>query len=81
MELSAVSADSHVNEPPDLFITRVTATLRDRAPHCVDLENGGQAWVIEDVPEPMPLGLRSRSPGSIPKPEQVASTRTRSSPG
>lgn len=57
MELSAVSADSHVNEPPDLFTTRLPAELRNRAPHCIDLDNGGQAWVIEDVPEPMPLGL------------------------
>jgi predicted TIM-barrel fold metal-dependent hydrolase len=57
MELSAVSADSHVNEPPDLFVTRVPARHRERAPHCIELDNGGQAWVIEDVPEPMPLGL------------------------
>ena len=57
MELSAVSADSHVNEPPDLFTTRLPSLLRDRAPHCVDLDNGGQAWVIEDVADPMPLGL------------------------
>ncbi|HVU73936.1 MAG TPA: amidohydrolase family protein [Mycobacteriales bacterium] len=57
MRLSAVSADSHVNEPPDLFVTRLPAHLRDRSPHCIDLPNGGQAWVIEDVPDPMPLGL------------------------
>lgn len=57
MELTAVSADSHVNEPPDLFTTRLPAALRDRAPHCIDMDNGGQAWVIEDVPDPMPLGL------------------------
>lgn len=57
MRLSAFSADSHVNEPPDLFTARLPARLADRAPHVVDLENGGQAWVIEGVPDPMPLGL------------------------
>jgi len=53
----AISSDSHVNEPPDLFVDRVPSALRDRAPHCVDQDNGGQAWVIEDVEEPLGLGL------------------------
>jgi len=57
VKLSAVSADSHVNEPPDLFEKRLAPSLRDRAPHCIDMDNGGQAWVIEDVEDPMPLGL------------------------
>jgi uncharacterized protein len=57
MKLSAVSSDSHVNEPPDMFEKRLPAHLRDRAPHCIDLDNGGQAWVFEDVDDPMPLGL------------------------
>lgn len=57
MELSAVSSDSHVNEPPDLFIPRMPKALRERAPRVIDTENGGQAWVIEDVKDPMALGL------------------------
>lgn len=57
MRLSAVSADSHVNEPPDLFERRLPARLRDRGPRCIDMDNGGQAWVFEDVADPMPLGL------------------------
>ncbi|MDO9487785.1 MAG: amidohydrolase family protein [Sphingomonadaceae bacterium] len=57
MKLSAFSADSHVNEPPDLFISRVSKSFGDRAPHVIDIENGGQAWRIEGVKEPMPLGL------------------------
>ena len=27
-----ISGDSHVNEPPDLWVDRVPAALRDRAP-------------------------------------------------
>ena len=27
-----ISADSHVNEPPEMFAERVPASLRDRAP-------------------------------------------------
>jgi uncharacterized protein len=57
MKLSAFSADSHVNEPPELFTGRITGELGSRAPRVIDIENGGQAWVIEGVKEPMPLGL------------------------
>ena len=27
-----ISADSHINEPPDLWTTRLPATFKDRAP-------------------------------------------------
>ena len=52
----AISADSHVNEPADMFVTRVPARLRDRAPKIIDLDNGGEAWRIEDVDNPVPFG-------------------------
>jgi predicted TIM-barrel fold metal-dependent hydrolase len=57
LRINALSADSHINEPPDLFVKRVPAHLRERAPHVINLDNGGEAWVFEDVPEPVPLGL------------------------
>lgn len=57
MRLSAVSADSHVNEPPELFTSRISKSFGNRVPHVIDIENGGQAWVIEGVKDPMPLGL------------------------
>ncbi|WP_165818367.1 amidohydrolase family protein [Frankia canadensis] len=46
-----------MNEPPDLFVDRLPRRLRERGPHVIDTDNGGQAWVIEGVPDPMPLGL------------------------
>jgi predicted TIM-barrel fold metal-dependent hydrolase len=52
----AISADSHVNEPAEMFRSRVPAHLKERAPRIIDLENGGEAWRIEDVPNPVPFG-------------------------
>ena len=51
----AISADSHVNEPPDMFRRYFPESLRDRAPHLVELDNGGQAWAMEDVALPIPF--------------------------
>jgi predicted TIM-barrel fold metal-dependent hydrolase len=50
-----ISADSHVNEPPDLWTSRVPAGLRDRAPR-VESFPEGDAWVIEGVDEPVNFG-------------------------
>ena len=41
-----VSADDHIQEPPDTFVTRVPAKLRDRAPR-VERGADGDAWVID----------------------------------
>src|SRR5690349_16878963 len=52
----AISADSHVNEPATMFIDRVPVRLRDRAPKIIELDNGGEAWSIEGVDNPVPFG-------------------------
>ena len=44
-----VDSDSHINEPPDLWSTRVPAAMRDRAPRIERFEQG-DAWVIEGYP-------------------------------
>jgi predicted TIM-barrel fold metal-dependent hydrolase len=51
-----ISADSHVNEPPDLWLDRVPARLRDRAPRMEHFEEG-DGWVVDGVPAPLPFGL------------------------
>ena len=38
-----ISADSHVNEPPDLWTKRVSESLRDRAPR-IERFDEGDAW-------------------------------------
>jgi predicted TIM-barrel fold metal-dependent hydrolase len=53
-----ISADSHVNEPPDLWTSRMPARLAERAPHVVSLEQG-DAWIFEGAPGPMPFGLNA----------------------
>src|SRR5207245_8241935 len=53
-----ISADSHVNEPPDLWSTRVPAAMRDRAPRIERFEQG-DAWVIEGVADPITFGMNA----------------------
>ena len=53
-----ISADSHINEPADLWTSRVAAKWRDRVPR-VERFDEGDAWVIEGMPGPMPIGLNA----------------------
>ena len=53
-----ISADSHVNEPPDLWAERVPAALRDRAPR-VERFDEGDAWVLEGVDDPITFGMNA----------------------
>lgn len=48
MKYRVISADSHVNEPEDLWQKRLPAKLRGRGYRLVDCANGGQGWVDED---------------------------------
>jgi predicted TIM-barrel fold metal-dependent hydrolase len=51
---SLISADSHVNEPRDLWTERLAARYQERAPHVASFERG-DGWIFEDVPNPLPL--------------------------
>jgi predicted TIM-barrel fold metal-dependent hydrolase len=53
-----ISGDSHVNEPPDLWIDRVPAAMRDRAPRIERFEEG-DAWVLEGVDDPINFGMNA----------------------
>lgn len=53
-----ISADTHVNEPPDLWTERVPRALRDRAPRIERFEQG-DAWVIEGVSDPITFGMNA----------------------
>jgi predicted TIM-barrel fold metal-dependent hydrolase len=57
-EYRLVSGDSHVNEPGDLWTSRVPASFRDRAPRIVAFE-AGDAWVIEGVADPINFGMNA----------------------
>jgi uncharacterized protein len=50
-----ISADSHVNEPPDLWLDRLPFRFRDRAPRIERFELG-DAWVMEGARDPINFG-------------------------
>jgi len=52
-----VDADAHVQEPPDLWLDRVPARWRDRAPRVERADDGGDQWVFDDGAAVRPVGL------------------------
>jgi predicted TIM-barrel fold metal-dependent hydrolase len=58
MSYNLISADSHINEHPDLWQMYLPERLKERGPRTVDSSNGGQGWVLEGQPEdPLESGL------------------------
>jgi predicted TIM-barrel fold metal-dependent hydrolase len=57
-----ISADSHVNEAPDLWEARLPARLRERGPRLVRGDDGQDRWVAEGVP-PTPLMWATNAAG------------------
>ncbi len=56
LPLRLISADSHVNEPPEMFAERLPPALRARAPH-VAVVDGLEHLVVEGLrPRKMPTG-------------------------
>ena len=55
------SADSHVSEPPDLWVERIDRRFRDRAPHIETREEDGRLrefFIFGDFPpHPVAVGL------------------------
>ena len=57
MKYKAISADGHVNEPPDLWTSRLPAKFKDRGPHVIETPNThGDAWIMEGQTRPSPMG-------------------------
>src|SRR5579864_4066258 len=53
-----ISADSHVNEPPDLWVSRVDKKYRERAPRlAVDLPGKEGAYFLYEGYAPHPIGI------------------------
>jgi predicted TIM-barrel fold metal-dependent hydrolase len=51
-----LDGDAHVNEPPDLWQSRVPSRLRDRAPKVLRTDDG-DVWSFDDGKRLRPLGL------------------------
>ena len=67
-----IDADTHINEPPDLWTKRVPAKFKDRAPHMQRFEQG-DAWVLEGVKDPINFG--SNASAGIPLADRSAWVR------
>jgi len=53
-----ISSDSHIIEPPDLWLDRIDKGFRDRAPHVVR-EESGDWWVIDGKRSMSFLGVQT----------------------
>ncbi len=45
-----ISADGHLEIPPDPWMRHVPSAYRDLAPRLVKLPEGGEAWIVEGLP-------------------------------
>jgi predicted TIM-barrel fold metal-dependent hydrolase len=45
-----ISADGHLETPPDPWLKHVPSAYRDLAPRLVKLPEGGEAWIVEGLP-------------------------------
>ena len=58
MKYDLISADSHINEHPDLWQTHLPEKFKSRGPRTVDTSNGGQGFTLEGQSEdPFQNGL------------------------
>ncbi|HBA43092.1 MAG TPA: amidohydrolase, partial [Alphaproteobacteria bacterium] len=53
----AISADSHVTEPPNCYIDYIDPKFRDTAPRIERTESGEDVYVIKDMKKGVPLAL------------------------
>lgn len=59
MIYKVVSADNHILEPRELFVTRLPKQFRDRAPRVVRGMDGGDGWTWDGSPPKRTLGLEA----------------------
>ena len=45
-----ISADGHVETPPDPWVRYVPEKWKDRAPRLIELPDGGEGWIVEGQP-------------------------------
>ncbi len=68
MQYRIIDADSHVNATPDLYVSRVPAKYKERAPRVVQMQ-GYDAWVIDNG-KPSPITILAAAAGR--RPEELA---------
>lgn len=60
MQYNAISADGHVNEPPELWEQNLPKKFRERGPRVIETPNTkGHAWTMEGQKRPSVMGFSS----------------------
>jgi predicted TIM-barrel fold metal-dependent hydrolase len=60
LQYKSISADGHVNEPPELWVKNLPAKFRDRGPRIIEtVKTKGHAWIMEGQSRPSPMGFSS----------------------
>ena len=57
MSNAPISADSHIVEPPDCYVDHIDPKWRDVAPRVEKNAKGVDAYVIDGIANPIPIGL------------------------
>jgi len=65
MEYKVISADNHILEPRDLFVTRMPKEFRDRAPRVTRGPDGGDGWSFSDAPPARTFGIEATAGRSV----------------
>ena len=76
MAKKAISADSHITEPPNCYIDYIDPKYRDVAPHIVDDAKRGEIYVIDGIDIAIPLSLVAAA-GKEPSEIRVKGARFR----
>jgi predicted TIM-barrel fold metal-dependent hydrolase len=59
MHYNVISADKHLLEPRELFVTRMPEEFRDRAPRVVRAPDGGDGWSFFGKPPSRSFGIEA----------------------
>jgi hypothetical protein len=70
MSNAPISADSHIVEPPGCYVDHIDPKWRDVAPRVEKNAKGVDAYVIDGLVNPIPIGLLAAA--GIPSSELVA---------
>lgn len=65
MSYTVISADNHILEPRDLFVTRMPKEFRDRAPRVLRGADGGDGWSFDGKPPRRTFGLEATAGRTI----------------
>lgn len=65
MEYKVISADNHILEPRDLFLTRLPKEFRDRAPRVMRGADGGDGWSFDGKTVERTFGIEATAGRSV----------------